>query len=114
MAGDLSIVPVETAADRGRFVDLVYTLYRNDPAFVPPLRDEALGLISGIAKNPWFEHGELKMWMAIRGGEVVGRISAQIDQLVLQYIDPQLGHFGLFECIDGRARPSAGTTASTA
>ncbi len=107
MAGHISVVPVETAADRERFVDFVYTLYKDDPAFVPPLRGEALGLISGIKGNPWFEHGELKMWLAIRDGAVVGRISAQVDQLVLQYIDPHLGHFGLFDCINDPAVATA-------
>ena len=103
MTGALTIVPVETAADRERFVDLPYKLYKDDPSFVPPLRGEALALISGIKGNPWFEHGELKLWLALRDGEVVGRISAQIDQLVLKHIDPHLGHFGLFDCIDDPA-----------
>lgn len=102
MTQDFTIIPVETAADRERFVDLPYRLYKDDPSFVPPLRGEALALINGLKGNPWFEHGELKLWLALRAGEVIGRISAQIDQLVLKHIDPQLGHFGLFDCIDDR------------
>jgi GNAT superfamily N-acetyltransferase len=103
MTANFTIIPVDSAADRERFVDLPYRLYRDDPCFVPPLRGEALALISGLKGNPWFEHGELKLWLAVRGGEVVGRISAQIDQLVLKHIDPGLGHWGLFECINDTA-----------
>ncbi|KPF80411.1 hypothetical protein IP88_00375 [alpha proteobacterium AAP81b] len=97
---DLKLVEVTSAADRSRFVELVYRLYRDDPNFVPPLRGEAKALISGIAGNPWFEHGRAKFWMVVRGGQVVGRISAQVDSLVLQHVHPSLGHWGLFETID--------------
>ena len=96
----LTIQPVETAADRERFIDLPYRLYANDPNFVPPLRSEALALISGIKGNPWFEHGRSQMWLAWRGSEIVGRISAQVDTLVLKHVGPTTGHWGLFECID--------------
>lgn len=96
----LTIQPVETAADRERFIDLPYRLYANDPNFVPPLRSEALALISGIKGNPWFEHGRSQMWLAWRGSEIVGRISAQVDTLVLEHVSPTTGHWGLFECID--------------
>ena len=96
----LTIQPVETAADRERFIDLPYRLYANDPNFVPPLRSEALALISGIKGNPWFEHGRSQMWLAWRGSEIVGRISAQVDTLVLTHVGSTTGHWGLFECID--------------
>ncbi|MGI4880421.1 MAG: dATP pyrophosphohydrolase, partial [Janthinobacterium lividum] len=101
--GQIDIVEVTTAKDRGRFVDLVYKLYATDPHFVPPLRGEMLELIGGIKTNPWFEHAEAQLFLAVRGGEVVGRISAQVDQLVLQYMGPGIGHWGMFECIDDQA-----------
>jgi len=103
LGGALTIVEATTAADRGRFIDLIYTLYKTDPNWVPPLRGEALELIEGIKKNPWFGHGYAKFWMAVRGGEVVGRISAQVDSLVLEHMEAGLGHWGMFECIDEQA-----------
>ncbi|WP_294394833.1 N-acetyltransferase [uncultured Sphingomonas sp.] len=71
---------VTTKADRKAFVDLPFRLYRNDPAWVPPLRDEAYGLITP-GKNPFFEHAIAQLFLAERGGTVVGRISASIDRL---------------------------------
>ncbi len=100
---DLKLVEVTSAADRSRFVELVYRLYRNDPNFVPPLRQEAKALISGLKGNPWFEHGRAKFWMVERGGEIVGRISAQIDSLVLKHVHPSMGQWGCFETIDDPA-----------
>ena len=100
MTGSLVLKAVETAADRARFVELPYRLYAGDPHFVPPLRSEARGLIDGIKTNPWFEHASAKLWLVERDGAVVGRISAQVDSLVRDHIAPDLGHWGMFECID--------------
>ena len=103
MAGGLTIIPVKTAADRARFVELPYRLYASDPHFVPPLRSEVHALIGGIKGNPWFEHGRAQLWLALRDGEVVGRISAQVDRLVLEHMGAGTGHWGMFESIDNQA-----------
>ena len=96
----LVLRPVVTATDRKRFVDLVWDVYRNDPAWVPPLKSEMLGLITA-GKNPWFEHAEAAFWLAERNGRPVGRISAQIDRLVLEHMGAGTGQFGMFEVVDG-------------
>ena len=94
--------PVESKADRKAFVDFAWRVYRNDPAWVPPLKDEVHGLITP-GKNPWFEHARAQLWLAERGGEVVGRISAQVDELVLEHMGAGIGHWGMFEALDGEA-----------
>lgn len=99
----VTIKPVETAADRKAFVNLPWRLYANDPNWVPPLKTEMHGLIGGLKSNPWFEHAEAAFWLAVRGGDVVGRISAQVDQLVLKHMGAGTGHWGMFECIDDQA-----------
>lgn len=103
MPGGLKLIAVETAADRERFVELPYRLYATDPHFVPPLRSEVRALIGGIRGNPWFEHARNQLWLVERDGIVVGRISAQIDQLVLIHMGAGTGHWGLFEAIDDQA-----------
>jgi hypothetical protein len=103
----ITLKRVESAADRKAFVDLVWKLYANDPHWVPPLKAEMLGLIGGIKSNPWFGHAEAAFWLALKDGGVVGRISAQVDQLVIAPgapgAGPGTGHFGMFECIDDPA-----------
>jgi hypothetical protein len=59
---------------------LPFRLYANDPAWVPPLKDEAYGLITP-GKNPFFEHAEAQLFLAERGGRIAGRISASIDRM---------------------------------
>ena len=103
----ITLKRVESAADRKAFVDLVWKLYANDPHWVPPLKAEMLGLIGGIKSNPWFGHAEAAFWLALKDGGMVGRISAQVDQLVIAPgapgAGPGTGHFGMFECIDDPA-----------
>jgi hypothetical protein len=100
----VKIRPVASKADRKRFVDLAYTLNAADPHWVPPLRMEALELITP-GKNPFYEHAEQQLFLAERGGERVGRISAHIDHLWLampveQGGGPGIGNWGLLEAAD--------------
>jgi hypothetical protein len=91
--------PVVSKADRKAFVELPYRLNADDPNWVPPLKDEIRGLITP-GKNPWFEHAKAQLFLAERGGRVVGRISAQVDELVLEHMAPGLGQWGMFEAED--------------
>lgn len=95
----VEVAPVRDAADRRLFVDLVWRLYADDPNWRAPLKSDVHALIGGAARNPWFGHGRAEFFLARRGGEVVGRISAQVCELV-QARRPGLGQWGLFECID--------------
>src|SRR3569623_239535 len=100
----LTIRPIDSKADRKKFVDLPFRLYKDDPNRVPPLKGEALGLLTP-AKNGWFSHAKAQLFLAERGGRVVGRSSAHIDTLALelpaeQGFGPGCGQFGLFDAED--------------
>jgi len=101
-AGAVTIRQVLTKTDRKAFVDLVWEVYKDDPAWVPPLKDEVYGLINP-AKNPWFEHARASFWLAERHGKPVGRISAQVDELVQEHMGEGIGQWGMFEALDGQA-----------
>ena len=98
----LTIRPVASKADRKAFVDFAWDVYRDDPAWIPPLKDEVHGLLSP-RKNPWFEHARAELFFAERGGRVVGRNSAQVDDLVLDQMGAGTGQWGMFEALDGEA-----------
>ena len=98
----ICIRPVATKKDRKAFVDFAWEVYKDDPAWVPPLKDEVHGLITP-GKNPWFEHARAQLWLAERGGKVVGRISAQVDDLVQEHMGAGTGQWGMFEVLDGEA-----------
>ena len=77
---------------------------------MPPLKDEVHGLITP-GKNPWFEHARAQLWLAERGGKVVGRISAQVDDLVQEHMGQGTGQWGMFEALDGEAAAALIATA---
>ena len=100
----LNIRPVCSKAEKKAFIELAYRLNLSDPNWVPELKMEERGLITP-GKNPWFEHGEAQFFLAWRDGrsEPVGRISAQIDQLVLEHMGAGIGQWGFLEAEDEQA-----------
>ncbi len=110
MSQSPTVRPVVTKADRKAFVDFTWEVYKDDPAWIPPLKDEVHGLLDP-KKNPWFLHGKARLWLAERNGKIVGRISAQIDDLVQQHMQRGLGQWGMFEALDGEAAAALMATA---
>jgi len=106
----VTIRPVVTKKDCKAFVDFAWEVYKNDPAWVPPLKDEVHGLITP-GKNPWFEHAKAQLWLAERGGKIVGRISAQVDELVQDHMGQGTGQWGMFEVLDAQAAEALIVTA---
>ena len=96
--GPLRVVPVEGRRGLRQFIRLPWSIYRDDPAWVPPLLMERHQHLS--SSNPFFEHAKCKFWLAYRGATPVGRISAQIDQLHLKRYEDSTGFFGLLEAED--------------
>ncbi|MBX9860170.1 MAG: N-acetyltransferase [Sphingomonas sp.] len=100
----LSIRPVATKADRKLFVDIAFRLNAQDPNWVPPLKSEAVELITP-EKNGWFSHAKAQLFIAEQGGVPVGRISAHLDTLALEMpagrgFGPGVGFWGLFDATD--------------
>ena len=95
----VDVAPVGTAADRRAFVNLPWQLYAGDPNWRPPLKADSRALIGSSKTNPFFLHAKVALFLARRGGRVVGRIAAHVDELVIER-RPGLGQWGLFETID--------------
>lgn len=99
MTSNVTVLPVETAADRKRFIRVPVEIYASEKGFVAPLdfeREEALSQ----KKNPYFEHAKAKYWLAYKDGEIAGRISAQVDELAMETYDERIGFFGFIDAID--------------
>ncbi len=104
--GEISVTPISAAnkRDRARFVDLGRKFSDKVPHFVPQLRSEQMELVNP-AKNPFFEHARVQLFIATRDGQDVGRISAHIDELALtipadQGMGPGTGMFGYYDAVD--------------
>ncbi|HEY5207816.1 MAG TPA: dATP pyrophosphohydrolase [Stellaceae bacterium] len=101
-AEPIRVAPVESAGDLRQFIALPHRLYASDPHWVAPLNGEVHKLLDR-KKNPFFTHGEAAYWLAWRGSEPVGRISAQINRLHLDTYHDATGNFGFIEAIDDPA-----------
>ena len=97
-ANDLRVLPVRDRKDLKRFIQVPWTIYADDPCWVPPILFERKEHMS--EKNPYFRHAKWQPWVAFRGGKAVGRISAQVDQLRLDRFQDDTGLFGFLEAID--------------
>lgn len=102
MAAPLNVRPLAGRSDRKAFIDVPWRIYRDDAAWVPPLRAEVRGLIDP-STNPWFEHSRAQFFLAERGDSPVGRISAQVDGLVQEHMGEGTGQWGMFEATDAEA-----------
>ncbi len=102
--GEVTVCPVAGKRELGEFVDFAYRHNAGDPNWVPQLRSEEIEKFTP-GKNPFFAHARCQLFLARRGGRVVGRISAHIDELALslppeQGMGPGTGNWGAIEAED--------------
>ncbi len=97
----LAIEKIDTnnKAQVRRFVELPYKLYKDCPQWVPPLYADSY-LPLNRKKHPFFEYSEADFFIAVRDGEVVGRICAAENILFNQYHKTKKAHFYAFEAIN--------------
>jgi hypothetical protein len=88
------------------FIQVAFEVYRDDPAWVPPLHMEITDRLTP-KKNPFFEHAEVALFTAWKDGKAVGRISAQIDHEHLRIHEDNAGFFGFFDTVDDQEVASA-------
>lgn len=99
---DLRLVafePSQNKKERKRFIELQWTLNRNDPAWVPPLRISVEDNLDS-KKNPFYKHAKIQCWNAYRGSEHVGRIAAIVDDRHNEFHGEKTGFWGFFECVN--------------
>ncbi len=78
------------------FIQLQYELYAQRKNWIAPLYQERKEILDS-KKNPYFDHAEVQLFLALKDGKVVGRISAQIDFEYEKFHGERVGHFGFFE-----------------
>ncbi|MGF7161737.1 GNAT superfamily N-acetyltransferase [Rhodoligotrophos appendicifer] len=97
----IKIRPVTSKQDLDQFIQVARTANRDDPNWIQPLAFERREVLSP-GKNPYFEHAKAQLFLAVRDGTPVGRISAQVDQLHITHHAEQAGQFGFLEGLDDR------------
>jgi len=95
---DIQIIEVKTRRDLKRFVRFHNWLYKGNKFFVPALEIDEMKLFS--PKNPSWDEVDLKSFLAIRGGKVVGRVSAMVQKTYNKLHNCKNVRFTRFDLID--------------
>ena len=101
----VEIKPVTDKKALKTFLRVPWSIYKDDPNWIPPLLFERKDALS--SKQPFFRHATWQAWTAFKDGVPVGRISAQIDQLHQERYNNKTGFFGLIEAPEDPAVFSA-------
>src|SRR5271157_472343 len=95
----MEVVAVDNPKTLKQFVELPYTLYRNDPYWAPPLRIAVKELLDR-RKHPFYANAEAEFFLGLREGRVVGRVAAILDRNHNRFHDESAGFFGFFESVN--------------
>jgi hypothetical protein len=99
MSNDIQVVALTRGSrDVQRFLKVSYGIYRDDPHWVAPLLMDLKKVFTDA--NPLFEHAEMQLWVATRGGRDVGRIAGILDHNHNRAAKDQAAFFGFYECLD--------------
>jgi len=97
----IKISKVSSGKERNAFIKFPWRIYKNDPAWVPPLIIERKAFLNR-KRHPFYKHGDATLFLARQDREIVGRIMASDDPNYNALHQTNVGCFGLFECIDNR------------
>jgi GNAT superfamily N-acetyltransferase len=104
MTPPLEVKPVLHKADLEAFIRFPFRLHAQEPHWVPPLLMERREFYHPD-KNPLFEYAQVRLFAALRGGQVAGTVAAVRNDRYGQFHpeDAQVGFFGAFECVPEQA-----------
>ncbi len=98
MAGPV-VRQVGTRREKKAFLELPWSLYRDDPNWIPPLRMDQKEMV-GYRPHPFYKTNAVSTFLAYRSGEVCGRIAAILNRDHNEHYSERRGFFGFFECVD--------------
>lgn len=96
---DLKIHSVENKKDLEEFITFPWTVYADDPYWVPPLIEERKEFLDP-ERNAFFEHARAQYFIARRGNKNVGTIAAFTNDRYNEFHEENKGWFGFFEVLE--------------
>ncbi len=94
----VEIIEVSAKKQLRQFIEFPSQLYRECPFYVPALYLSVQWMLS--KKNPFFQHSQAALFLAVSEDKVVGRIAAIYNKTHLDTYNDQTGFFGFFDSVN--------------
>ena len=95
-------IEVLKKAEINKFLELPFSIYKNDTQWVCPLLDDIESVFDPV-KNNFFSFGKCARWILVNEhGETIGRIAAFINEKKAFKESVPTGGCGFFECINNQ------------
>ena len=104
-SSDVLVRPVRGRREKRAFIRLPWSIYRDDPAWVPPLLYDVKQVLD--RRHPFYDHSEVELFLAWRGAAPIGRIAAIVNRAHNEFHADAVGFFGLFEVQEDAAAAAA-------
>jgi hypothetical protein len=101
----MKVIPLNAGDGLAEFLEFPRAIYRDDPLWVPPLRDQVFYELSG--SNTLARYGRLQPFLCEADGQSAGRIVALVNPRLVDANGAIFGQLGYFECVDDPAVASA-------
>ncbi len=95
----IRIQTVTSKQDLDAFITFPWRVQQDDPCWVPPIISQHRKILDP-QHGPFYDFGQACLFMAYRGNEPVGRISAHVNFRHDELYHDDTGFWGFFECVD--------------
>ena len=92
---EIQVEEVKNQHDLMTFIRFPWEVYKGDQYWVPPLIKDQLEKFNPT--HPFLSHSKMTLFLARKGGKVVGRIAGIIDHHYVEFHQEKVGFFGFFE-----------------
>ncbi|HTA81959.1 MAG TPA: hypothetical protein VK783_03440 [Bacteroidia bacterium] len=97
----MELVEVKDSKAIKDFTDLPFSIYKNDPNWIPHITQEIEEVFSR-KENPYFTHGDCVRWVLYDKDKAIGRVAAFINERTAHTFEQPTGGMGFFECIENK------------
>ncbi|MCD6182655.1 MAG: GNAT family N-acetyltransferase [Candidatus Cloacimonetes bacterium] len=102
----ITINEVKNKKDLRKFVAFPYKLYKGNKYWIPQLKKDEMSLFIK-EKNPAFDFCDVKLWLAYKNEQVVGRIAGIINHNFIEKWKNKYARFGWIDFVDDENVPKA-------
>ena len=98
----MKLTKVHSKEEIKRFHQIPFGIYKNDPHWIPYLKQDVEKVFNPAINKAFKEGGEAIRWILSDNGKDIGRVAAFINPVTKNSTSEPTGGMGFFECIDNK------------